>query len=84
MLARNGLDWSEQFPAIVAVILTVAPGKEMILDGEVVMPSRGRQSPFQALQGAVRAGSTARAVHCSAALVRERERDLETQSGVHV
>ncbi len=80
LITRNGLDWSERFPAIVAAILKVAPGKEMIVDGEVVMPSRGSHSSFQALQGAVRAGSTARAVYWVFDLLRYDGLDLRQLS----
>ncbi|MBC7841604.1 MAG: DNA ligase D [Gemmatimonadaceae bacterium] len=63
LLTRNGLDWSAKFPALSATALGIAPRKDLILDGEVVMPTGDGASPFQALQGAVKAGATSRAIY---------------------
>ncbi len=50
MVTRNGLDWSDKFPALVREILRL-PVKDLILDGEVVAFTQGSENEsFQALQ----------------------------------
>ncbi len=63
LFSRNGLDWSDRFPAITAALLQVARRKRMVADGEIVMPAVRDGSGFQALQGAVRDGKTTRAIY---------------------
>lgn len=63
LLTRSGLDWSARFPAVVAATRELAGRRDMVLDGEIVMPSRRGASAFQSLQRAVKEQSTARVVY---------------------
>ena len=61
LLTRNGLDWTDRFPAIQKDALAVAGTRDMILDGEVVVRGTRTLSAFQALQRAVTERATDRA-----------------------
>ncbi|HEX2486887.1 MAG TPA: DNA ligase D, partial [Myxococcota bacterium] len=55
LVSRNGHDWSDRFPDLVAA-LRALPAREAIVDGEaVVFDAKGR-SQFQALQAALASG----------------------------
>jgi bifunctional non-homologous end joining protein LigD len=49
LLTRNRQDWTERFPAVAEAAATL-PGKEALLDGEIVALDRSGVSSFQALQ----------------------------------
>jgi hypothetical protein len=55
MVARNGLDWSSNFPAIVDAIVKL-PAKTAIVDGEAVVLDDKGVSHFSSLQQAFAKG----------------------------
>jgi bifunctional non-homologous end joining protein LigD len=55
LLTRNGHDWSDRFPEL-ARDLALLP--DAVVDGEAVILDRRGVSRFEALQGAIAAGST--------------------------
>jgi bifunctional non-homologous end joining protein LigD len=55
LLSRNGKDWTERFPNLVAVLKTF-PAVTAILDGEVVIVDQAGRSSFQKLQQAMGRG----------------------------
>ena len=57
MLSRNGLDWTEKFPELVAAIAKLDVG-EIVLDGEVVHVSDNGTTSFAGLQDALATGRT--------------------------
>src|SRR5262245_18033918 len=59
LITRNGNDWSDQFPEIVAAARTLKL-RDAVIDGEVAMLMPDGRSSFEALQQAL-AGSTSRA-----------------------
>ena len=54
-ISRNGKDWTEKFPNLVAVFKTF-PAVTAILDGEVVIVDKAGHSSFQKLQQAMGRG----------------------------
>ena len=63
LLTRNGLDWTDRFPAIRRDAITLAGARDIILDGEVVIRGTATHSAFQSLQRAVTERATDRAVY---------------------
>ncbi len=57
LLTRNGLDWTEKFPAL-ARRLGELPVKEAVIDGELVSLLPDGTTSFPALQDAIAAGRT--------------------------
>ncbi len=63
LLSRNGLDWSDRFPTLLAAAVELAGSRQVVLDGEVVMNGADEASAFQTLQTALKIGRTAGAVY---------------------
>ena len=63
LLSRNGLDWSTRFPNVITAAVTLMRGRNAVLDGEVLVPVPRGESPFQALQSALRDGAVTNAVY---------------------
>jgi bifunctional non-homologous end joining protein LigD len=61
LYSRNALDWTHRFPAIAADIEATLGNAQVVLDGEVVVNTKGRSS-FHALQSALSDKTTAKAV----------------------
>jgi bifunctional non-homologous end joining protein LigD len=53
LFTRNGLDWSERFPALVDAALRL-PVSSALLDGELALELPGGRTSFQELQNAAR------------------------------
>jgi bifunctional non-homologous end joining protein LigD len=58
LYSRNGLDWTDRFPALAAALREL-PASSALLDGEVVVLDAQGRSSFQALQAALGRGSSA-------------------------
>ena len=54
---RNGHDWSDRYPGIIAAARKL-PCRSAILDGEVIVQDAGGVSDFEALQAALRSQPT--------------------------
>jgi bifunctional non-homologous end joining protein LigD len=52
LITRGGHDWTARFPSIAQAL--ALPGRNAVLDGELVVLDRGGASSFQALQNALR------------------------------
>ncbi|MBI2824968.1 MAG: hypothetical protein HYX69_09820 [Planctomycetia bacterium] len=64
LVSRNGLDWTDRFPSIVAAVQALEP-KDAILDGEAVILLANGVSSFQAMQEALSQRNTSAAVYYS-------------------
>ena len=54
LMTRNGLDYTERFAHIAASLARWSAGREMVIDGELVVTDERGRSDFQALQGFLR------------------------------
>ncbi|MEP6778593.1 MAG: non-homologous end-joining DNA ligase [Gemmatimonadaceae bacterium] len=60
LFSRNALDWSHKFQTIVDVINSTVKNRHTVLDGEIVVNTKG-QASFHALQNALGEKSTVKA-----------------------
>lgn len=56
--SRNGLDWSERFPAVLRAVAAL-PASDLVVDGEAVTFDAEGRSDFGLLQGALSTGAHA-------------------------
>ncbi len=63
LLTRNGLDWTAKFPSIQREAAAIAGNRDVVFDGEIVMPVKRGNSAFQALQRAITEQNTARVTY---------------------
>ena len=60
LYSRSGLDWTHKFPGIRDALNAVFAGQQVVMDGEIVIGTRGTSS-FHALQKALSDGDTSSA-----------------------
>jgi bifunctional non-homologous end joining protein LigD len=76
LFTRSGRDWTDRFGQPLAQALAALPGKQSVLDGEVVVDVAGRSSDFSALQADLAEGRTDRMLYYVFDLLHLDGRDL--------
>jgi bifunctional non-homologous end joining protein LigD len=75
LITRNLLDWTHRYPPIAKAVANL-PASNAILDGEVIAQLPGGVGSFQALQNALKSGSTSQLVYYAFDLLFLDGRDL--------
>lgn len=74
--SRNGLDFTEKFPAVARAMAEFAKGRAFVLDGEMVVADENGRTDFQKLQRYVKSGRGGPAVYMAFDLLAIDGRDI--------